>query len=137
MSLEKVVKSETPYLYEVRIVLYKRPQYLTVTETQADPVTALRGALDALETRVQKSREKLRERAIPNTGKTNTVVYDLTANEVYATYAKGTRPSQILEEGRERIASRLMLNDGLTEEAAYFAADQILHVATERMDGES
>jgi hypothetical protein len=36
---------------------------------------------------------------------------------------------------RTEIASRLMVEEGLTEEAAYFAADQILRIAEERTSG--
>ena len=36
--------------------------------------------------------------------------------------------------GRETIASGLMLKEGLTEEPAYFAADQILRVALEKTE---
>lgn len=134
VALEKPVKAETSYLHEVRIVLYKRPQYLTVTEQHADPMAALRRALDALEGQVQKSRDKLRERAVPASETTDNVIYGLTAREVYATYAKGADPAQILEEGRETIAGRLMLQEGLAEEAAYFAADQMLRVAIEETE---
>jgi len=134
VALDMPVKAETAYLHEVRIVLYKRPQYLNVTEQHADPMAALRRALDALEGQVLKSREKMRERGMPDSEQTDNVVYELTAREVYATYAKGQDPAQILEEGRTNIASRLMLNEGLTEEAAYFAADQMLRVAVEKTE---
>jgi ribosome-associated translation inhibitor RaiA len=134
VSLENIVKAETAYLYEVRIVLYKRPQYLTVTEQQGDPLTALKRALDALEGQVLKSREKLRERQVPPSETTNEVIYGLTAREVYGAYARGARARDLLEEGRDNIASRLMVSEGLTEEAAYFAADQIMRVATERLE---
>jgi ribosome-associated translation inhibitor RaiA len=136
VSVESLVKAETPYLHRVRIVLYKKPQYLTVDEEHADPMAALRDALDAMEKRVQKSREKLRERSIPQADETTKVVYELTRDEVYGTYAKGAKPEEMLEQGRENIASRLMLTEGLSEEAAYFAADQILRVAVERTEGE-
>jgi ribosome-associated translation inhibitor RaiA len=136
VSLVNLVKAQTAFLYEVRVVLYKRPQYLTVVEQHADPMAALRQALEAMEGRVLKSREKLREKPIPPSEKTKTVIYDLTAREVYATFAKGAKPAELLEEGRTRIASRLMLKEGLSEEAAYFAADQIMRVAVERTDGE-
>jgi ribosome-associated translation inhibitor RaiA len=134
VGLENLVKSETSYLYQVRIVLYKRPQYLTVVEQHANPIAALRGALDALERRVSKSRERMRENALPQSEKTNTVVYALTAHEVYATYAKSADPADLLEQGRSKIASRLMSDEGLSEEAAYFAADQIMRVAVENTE---
>jgi ribosome-associated translation inhibitor RaiA len=134
VALEKPVKAEKAYVYEVRIVLYKRPQVLTVTEQHADPMAALRRALDALEGQVLKSREKLWERGVPASEQTENVIYGLTRQEVFATYAKGMDPAQLLEEGRTQIASRLLLREGLTEEAAYFAADQILRVVTEKIE---
>lgn len=102
VALEKPVKAETAYLHEVRIVLYKKPQVLTVTEEHADPMAALRGALDALEGQVVKSREKLRERGVPSSEQTDNVIYGLTAQEVYATYAKGMDPSQLWRRGGRR-----------------------------------
>jgi ribosome-associated translation inhibitor RaiA len=134
VALEKVVKAETAFLYEVRIVLYKKPQYLRASEQHAEPIVALRTALEALEGQVLKSREKQRENSIPRSETTNTVVYELSAQEVYATYAKGIKPAEFLERDRTEIASQLMLEEGLSEEAAYFAADQMMRVAVENTE---
>jgi len=57
----------------------------------------------------------------------------LSADEVYATYVKDQDPAQIFEQGRMEIATRLMVEEGLSQKAAYFAADQILQAAQQRM----
>lgn len=57
---------------------------------------------------------------------------DLTPREVFATYiGSDITGSELLEEGRTKIASRLMVEHGLSQEAAYFAADKILQFAKE------
>lgn len=52
-------------------------------------------------------------------------MYELTAREIYDTYAQGADPARLLEEGRIDLASRLQLAEGLSEEEALHAADQI------------
>jgi hypothetical protein len=46
VSLESIVKTETPYLYRVWIVVYKRPQDIAITEKDSKPVTALKNAVN-------------------------------------------------------------------------------------------
>jgi hypothetical protein len=135
VSLERIVKAETSYLYQVRIVVYKRPQDLAVVKQDSDPMNTLREALEALEEMVSDSREKLEERDTRNQDKTEAIYYERTANEVYAAYAEQWDPQDIVNMDRTEIASRLMVEEGLTEEAAYFAADQILRIAEERTSG--
>lgn len=134
VSLERIVKAETSFLYQVRIVVYKRPQDIAVIKKESDPMTTLRDALDTLEETVRQSREKLSQRDSHVSEQIENIYYGLSAEEVYETYAKDLMPDEILEMGRTEIASVLMVQEGLTEEAAYFAADQILSVA-ERMTG--
>lgn len=132
VALEEIVKVESPYLYQVRIVIYKRPNYIAVVEKAPEPIIALRNALNALERKVYASREELKESEFRNADDVTNVNLDLTPRELFDTYIEGdTIGSELLEEGRTKIASRLMVEHGLSQEAAYFAADKILEFATE------
>jgi ribosome-associated translation inhibitor RaiA len=136
VALEKTVDTQSYDLYRVRIVVYMRPQDVAVSKEEADPMVALREALDTLETQIRTAREKLAQKDTHRDTQIETVYYDLTAEEVYATYAKGWQPEDVREMDHTQIASRLMLEHGLTQDAADFAADQILLVAETRDEGE-
>jgi ribosome-associated translation inhibitor RaiA len=136
VALEKVADTQTYDVYRVRILIYKRPQDIVVNKQDADPMLALRYALETLEKEVRSSREKLAERNPHRDSQIETVYYDLSAEEIYATYAKGWKPVEVLEMERDDIVQHLMVEHGLTQDAADFAADQILLVA-ERATGEA
>lgn len=137
VALEKAADTQTYDIYRVRIVVYKRPQDIVVTKQDADPMITLRDALDALENMIRESREKLTKRDTHRDSQIETVYYDLSAEEIYATYAKGWQPEDVLAMDHTEIASRLMVEQGLTQDAADFAADQILLVAERIDDGEA
>ena len=133
VALEKTVDTQSYDVYHVRIVLYMRPQDIAVTKEAADPMLALRETLQTLEDQVRTAREKLAQKDTHRDSQIEAVYYDLSADEIYATYAKGWQPEDVLEMDHTEIASRLMVEHGLTQDAADFAADQILLVA-ERID---
>ncbi len=132
VSLERIVKTETPYLYQVRIVVYKRPQNIAVIKKDADPMLTLHDALNTLEENVRVSRKKLAETESHHAEEIETVTRELSSEEVYATYAKGENPEELLQKGRTEIASTLIVEHGLNQEAAYSAADKILEAAGQR-----
>ncbi len=136
VALEKTVDTQTYDLYRVRILLYKRPQDIVVTREEADPMVALREALHAIEEQVRESREKLAQKDTHRDSEIQAVYYELSADEIYATYAKGWQPEDVLQMDHTEIASRLMIEQGLTQDAADFAADQILLVAERINDQE-
>jgi ribosome-associated translation inhibitor RaiA len=136
VALEKTVDTQSYDLFRVRIVVYKRPQDIVVTKEDEEPMLTLRQALDALERQVRSSREKLAERDPHRDAQIETVFYNLSADEIYATYAKGWQPEEVVEMDHTDIARRLMLEHGLTQDAADFAADQILLVAARIDDRE-
>src|SRR5215211_2751330 len=136
VALEKTVDTQTYDLYRVRIVIYKRPQDIVVTKQDEDPMVTLKDALDALEAQVRASREKLAQPDTHRDSQIESVYYDLSADEIYATYAKGWQPEDVLQMNHTEIASRLMVEQGLTQDAADFAADQILLVAERINDQE-
>lgn len=55
---DEPAKGETGYLYEARIVLYKRPENLFAREQQDTLEGALKGALAAVERQVRQTRSK-------------------------------------------------------------------------------
>jgi len=128
VSLEKVADTTSYDVYRVRIVTYKRPQDIVVTKQDADPMISLKYALDTLEEQIRASREKLAQRDTHRDSQIESVYYDLSAEEIYATYAKGWQPEDVRSMDHTQIASRLMVEQGLTQDAADFAADQILLV---------
>lgn len=136
VSLEKVADTTTYDVHRVRIVVYKRPKDVVVTKLDADPMVALRDALDTLEKQVRESRDKLAQRNTHRDSQIETVYYSLSADEIYATYAKGWQPEDVLRMDHTEIASRLMVEQGLTQDAADFAADQIILIAERINDRE-
>ena len=61
-------------------------------------------------------------------------VYEMSANELYMAYGNNATPEELLDQGRTVIAQRLMNEEGLTQEAAYYATDRILEIAQEAID---
>ncbi len=74
-------------------------------------------------------REKLTEANPHRVSNIKTLSHELSAGEIYATYAKNKKPEELLKKGRTKIAQSLMVEQGLNQEAAYLAADRILIVA--------
>jgi ribosome-associated translation inhibitor RaiA len=136
VALEKTADTQTYDVYRVRIVLYKRPKDIVVTKQDSDPMVTLREALQTLEEQVRASREKLAQQDTHRDSQIESVYYELSADEIYATYAKGWQPEDVLRMDHTEIASRLMVEQGLTQDAADFAADQILLVAERINDQE-
>jgi vacuolar-type H+-ATPase subunit I/STV1 len=136
VALENTVKAQTPYQYKVRIVVYKRPKNLVVIKKDSEPMTALRDALDTLEREVYETREKLGTAQFKRSQDSEKIVDELSAQEVYATYVRDADPSELIRDGRTKLASKLMVEEGLDEEAAYYAADQILSVAVENIENQ-
>jgi len=130
------VDTQSYDLYRVRIVLYKRPQDIVVTQEDEEPMLTLREALQTLEEQVRSSRDKLAQTDTHRDTEIETVYYDLSADEIYATYAKGWQPEEVLEMDHDEIVRHLVIEHGLAPDAADFAADQILLVAARIDDGE-
>ena len=136
VALEKTVDTQSYDLYRVRIVLYKRPQDIVVTQEDEEPMLTLREALQTLEEQVRSSRDKLAQTDTHRDTEIETVYYDLSADEIYATYATGWQPEEVLEMDHDEIVRQLVIEHGLAPDAADFAADQILLVAARIDDGE-
>lgn len=60
-AVERIEGRETPHLYKARIVAYVKPKNIVVNKKAEQPTAALQQALDTLERRLRKHREKRRE----------------------------------------------------------------------------
>ena len=63
-------------------------------------------------------------------------VYELSATEIYDSYAQQIEPSQLVRNSRQDIAARLQVEEGLKQEEAYYAADQMLAFAWQQIEAE-
>jgi hypothetical protein len=63
-------------------------------------------------------------------------VYQMNSQEIYEAYVAEIAPAALLDQGRDAIATRLMLQEQMPEKAAFYAADQILVYAQSVEDGE-
>ena len=61
VAVEELTGDTTPHVYEVRAVVYMRPENIAAVEKQETASGALKGALSALERQVRQIREKLAE----------------------------------------------------------------------------
>jgi ribosome-associated translation inhibitor RaiA len=130
VSAEVIVKVESPYLYQVRIVVYKRPKDIAAIEKDEDPVTALKNALSAIERIVHESREKRSEASIRTRDDLDMVVYEMSPVELYSAYVEDEHePADVISVGLTNFTSKLMVDEGLSQEAAYYAAERILRLA--------
>ncbi|HRW04887.1 MAG TPA: hypothetical protein P5121_07325 [Caldilineaceae bacterium] len=136
VTLEPIGGSPTaPNLYQCRIALYARPENLAATSKEEKPTTAVKRAMEAIERQVREKRERLRERSREATAiGANEGLYELTAQEIYATYAENGTPKEWLAQPRAQIATQLMMEEELNQGDAFYAADQILVAAEERVE---
>jgi hypothetical protein len=131
VALEELAQDDVPFLYQARVVVYIRPENIAAVEKAASVEAALRGALTAIERQVRERRERLGATWQRPDKVTDQGVYELTAREIYDTYFDQITRADLNHLDRNAIASQLMLNEGLDQETAYYAADQILQVAQE------
>jgi len=79
-------------------------------------------------------REKLDTAQFKHTQDTEKVICELSAQEVYGTYMKDADPVDILKDEHTKLDAKLMVEEGLDEEATYYAADQIMPVVIENTE---
>lgn len=56
-------------------------------------------------------------------------IYELTPREIYDMYIGDKDPGEVVRERRNDLATRLRVEEGLSQEEAYHAADEILAYA--------
>jgi ribosome-associated translation inhibitor RaiA len=59
INIRAVTQVESNPLYEITVVVYTRPNNISVTEKEYDPIMGLKNALSAIERQVRKKRNKL------------------------------------------------------------------------------
>ncbi len=130
VSAETIVKVESPYLYQVRIVVYKRPKDIAATEKDEDPMAALKNALSAIERKVQESRKKRSEASMRSSDDIDMVVYEMSPEELYSAYVdESQEPADVISLELTEFTTKLIVEEGLSQEAAYFAAERIIQLA--------
>ena len=127
VAVEELSQDTTPHSYRARIVVYIRPENIAAEEVSDSLEGALKGTLEAIERQVRRRREKLEKRwERPDKVVQESNVQQLTAREIYDTYADQLNPAALSNLDRTTLAAELMTSKGLDQEAAYYAADQIL-----------
>jgi hypothetical protein len=129
IGLEDIAGVQDAFLYQARIVVYKKPKNIAVVEKRETPETALNDALDTIERRVRTARGKRRKVWQNPEQRANLSVFELTPLEIYNTYVDTTVSQETITEGRDNIAAKLMVEDKLDQKSAYHAADRILEHA--------
>ena len=135
VTLEELSHSETPHAYQARITAFIQPEDIVAVELAESPEAALDGALLILERQVRQRRDKLRHPwENSNTRIRMSSIFDLTPRELFDSYLKDLTPEEVSELDRDAIAIELMTKEGLSQQAAYYAADQILVHVQDRSD---
>ncbi len=136
VGIEELSRDETPHAYQARIVAYARPENIAAVEKADTLDVALERAADAIERQILSRRAKFRQPwERPDIGR-DQGVYELTPRELYDAYGQNMEPADLVTVSRVDLASRLMVEEDLVEEAAYHAADKILVFAQEAVESE-
>ncbi len=136
LAVEDIAGAEDAFFYQARIVLYIKPENITVVEKGDSPEIAVKQALATAVRRVRELRSKRRKPWQQPGAAASAPVYELSAREIYATYADQNEPEEMTRQDRASIAADLMLNEKLEQEAAYYVADQILEYAQEMLSSD-
>lgn len=128
-AVEDIAGEENPFLHQVRIVVYMRPENIAVVEKGDAIMTTVKAALSTLERQVRKERERRKEISYQPKQKEPDIIYELTPEEMYETYTPSQDPQSLLDQGRSEIANSLMVEDGIEQKAAYYISDRILEYA--------
>lgn len=127
MAVEELTHDQTPHCYRVRIVVYIRPDNIVAEEKEETLEGSFKGAIEAIERQVRQWRDKLSKQwERPDKVVHEGSIRELTSREIFATYADQLNPAALLDWDRTTLAAELMASKGLNQEAAYYAADQIL-----------
>ncbi|MBN2499460.1 MAG: hypothetical protein JXB38_01760 [Anaerolineales bacterium] len=134
VSVEEIAGVEDPFLYQARIVAYMRPENIAVVEKRETPDMALEDAVSTLEQRIQAERARRRKTWERADLQGNISLNQLMPSEVYNTFIEQQTPQAVIDKGRTQIATELMVDEKLDQEAAYHASDLILEHAHKVVD---
>ena len=132
ISVEEIAGIEDSYLYQARIVAYLKPENIAVVEKRETAETALSDALSTIEDRIRSEREKRGTVWKQPKKRTQLSMQELTIEEIHDTYVDDVITKEIIDQGRDKIAAKLMLEENLDQDSAYYAADCILDYASGR-----
>jgi hypothetical protein len=136
LAVEDIAGVEESFFYQARIVVYIKPENITVVEKGNTPEGAVRQALATMERQVREMRSKRRKPWQQPGEATRASVYEMSPREIYAAYADQEDPEEMILRDRASIAAVLMLNEKLEQDAAYYVADQILEYARDMLNNE-
>lgn len=131
IAIEDIAGEEPPFLYEVRIVVYMRPENIAVVEKGETIRKTVKDALTTVERQVREERAKRKETRQEAKKVEAHELYELSPQEMYETYTPSREPQAILEQGRSQLATSLMMEEEIEQKAAYYIADRILEFAEE------
>jgi ribosome-associated translation inhibitor RaiA len=129
IGVAELAQDETPHIYRARVVAYIRPENIVAVEKAGALDAALKRALEAVERQVRRRREKFQAQWHQTEEGVDVGVYQLSAREIFDTYMDQVDVTELLKRSRTDIATELMARKGLDQEAAYYAADEILTYA--------
>lgn len=129
ISVERIAGVEEIFLYQARIVAYLKPENIAVLEKRETAESALRDAVSTIEERIRSERDKRRNIWKQPKKRSQLSVQELTIEEIHETYFNDVISKELLDQGRDKIASKLMMDEKLDQESAYYAADCLLEYA--------
>ena len=135
ISVEDIAGVDDRFLYQARIVAYLKPENIAVVEKRETPEAALKDALANIEEHIRTERSKRRKVWQQPQKRTDLAVFTLTSLEIYNTFVDKVIPKGMLNQSRDQIATKLLLDANLDQESAYYAADQILEYAQQSTSG--
>ena len=131
IGVEELAQDETPHIYRARVVAYIRPENIVAVEKADALDVALKRALEVVERQVRRRREKFQSQWQQTEEGVDAGVYQLSPREIFDTYVGQADVTNLLNRTRTDIATELMTRKQLDQEAAYYAADEILVYAQE------
>jgi hypothetical protein len=129
ISVEEIAGIDDSYLYQARIVTYLKPENIAVVVKRETAETALRDALTTIEDRIRADRDKRRNVWQQPKKRSQLSLQELSIEEIHDTYVDDVISKELIDQGRDKIAAKLMLEENLDQNSAYYAADCILEYA--------
>ncbi|MFO7942968.1 MAG: hypothetical protein R6U51_01490 [Anaerolineales bacterium] len=129
LAVEDIAGEEPPFLYEVRLVLYMRPENIAIVEKGETIRKTITDTLSATERLVRKERTRRKEISHQPVKKEPDELYKASPKELYETYTPSRDPRSLLDKGRSKLASEMMMEEEMEQEAAYYITDIILEYA--------
>jgi ribosome-associated translation inhibitor RaiA len=128
-SIEHIGGDAQTYMYQVRILIYMRPEDVVVIEKGTSLLTTVQEALSSVERKVREKRKRLKEQQQKPPSRLGDDILKLSGKELFDTFDAFERPTGILIMTRQEVAQQLMLEGKLQQEKAYLIADKMIEYA--------